>query len=116
MTLLKARTFLSHIVQKENITIEITTKIARVNWPLEYTIISLIIFHVMFLNYSNQCSSVMNLFDISQNFLTSGPTWLSQSTRPQSARTAGLKKDKIKNLSSVRERERQEPQTKIKSE
>ncbi|XP_028392726.1 uncharacterized protein LOC114517064 isoform X2 [Dendronephthya gigantea] len=44
-------------------------------------------------------SSVMNLFDISQNFITHGPTWLSNGSRPQSARIAGTKEEKILKLS-----------------
>ncbi|CAB3979253.1 Hypothetical predicted protein, partial [Paramuricea clavata] len=58
-------------------------------------------------------SSVMNLFDISQHFITNGPTWLSQDTRPQSARTTGLRKDKVLSLNG---QERKETGMKMKSE
>ena len=57
----------------------------------------------------------MNLFEISQNFVSNGPTWLSQDTRPQSARTTGVKKDKISSLSLLNQ-ERKETEMKMKSE
>jgi hypothetical protein len=55
----------------------------------------------------------MNLFDISQHFITNGPTWLSQDTRPQSAHTTGLRKDKVLSLNG---QERKETGMKMKSE
>lgn len=60
-----------------------------------------------------QCASVMNLFDISQNFITNGPNWLSQDVRPQSARATRTRKEK---MSSFNGAESQETAMKMKSE
>jgi hypothetical protein len=57
----------------------------------------------------------MNLFEMSQNFLTSGPTWLSQEAQSQSSHTTGTRKEDISSSSLLNE-QRKEDGMKIKSE